>query len=244
MVQRDEVTAAQGVRIEGLLLGQPDAPGRSGVATRLCGNAVLWVLRSGAPWPARPPRSGPWQSVPQRVPRGVQAGGGARGFATRTPERDKDSLMRARPLVCAPQPAATGNGGGPGPGAGACQRRPDARTPPCRRHARAPAPAGAAPRARAVRAGGRPRPGRAPAAYDAPALRTRLAASGAEAGLPCHPPRKRILGSDAAISKPRNHLERSFNTLNPCRRLAPRDDRKALYFLAFLHLAAALGWMR
>ncbi len=111
MVQRDEWTDTQGVRIEGLLLGQPGDPGRSGADTRLFVNAVLWVLRAGAPWHDLPPRSGQWKSVHKRVTRWAKAGVWERGFDPLTPDRDKDSLMLASTLVRTPQPAATGNGG-------------------------------------------------------------------------------------------------------------------------------------
>ncbi len=109
--QRYAWTEAQWVRSENLLLGQPGAPGRSGAATRLCGNAVRWGLRAGAPGSARPPRSGQWQSVHKRVTRGAQAGVWARGFDPPTTERDKDALLRARTLGRAQQQAAPGKGG-------------------------------------------------------------------------------------------------------------------------------------
>ncbi len=48
MVKRYEWTEAQWVRSEGLLLGKPGAPGRTGADTRVCVNAVLWGLHSGA----------------------------------------------------------------------------------------------------------------------------------------------------------------------------------------------------
>ncbi len=142
--------------------------------------------------------------------------------------------MLASPLGRAPQPAAPGKGGrdqalGRARG-GLPTTRPLAGDPLGRplRVLRSPGPAGAAPRALLWRAGVRPRHVLAAAADDLPALRTRIAAIKAEAVLPCPPRRKRLLGSDAAIDQPRTRLARSFHTINPCRRLATRDDRTAL----------------
>ena len=42
----------------------------------------------------------------------------------------------------------------------------------------------------------------------------------------------------------RNVVERCFNKLKHFRRFATRYDRRAIHFLAFIHLAAAMLWMR
>jgi transposase len=47
---------------------------------------------------------------------------------------------------------------------------------------------------------------------------------------------------DRQLYKQRNMIERTFNKLKHWRRLATRYDRKAIYFMAFLHLAAATLW--
>ena len=44
--------------------------------------------------------------------------------------------------------------------------------------------------------------------------------------------------------KKRNPIERFFNKLKHFRRIATRYDRRAEYFLAALHLASAMIWMR
>ncbi len=111
---------------------------------------------------------------------------------------------------------------------------------PLGRPLRSPGPAGDVPRALGVW----PRLGLADADDDPHALRHRLADIEAKAVIPCHPRRKRLMGYDAAISKHRTRIERSFNTRNPFRRLATRADRQALSFRAFRHLAAAHVWRR
>jgi transposase len=81
-------------------------------------------------------------------------------------------------------------------------------------------------------------------AYDANALRQIIAYMGAEAVIPCNPTRKRIIPYDFEAYKARNLIERCFNKLKHFRRIATRYDRRASYFLSFIHLAAAMIWMR
>lgn len=81
-------------------------------------------------------------------------------------------------------------------------------------------------------------------AYDSNALRKIIAQSGAQAVIPCNPTRKRLIPYDFEIYKTRNAIERCFNKLKQFRRIATRFDRRAIHFLAFIHLAAAMIWMR
>lgn len=81
-------------------------------------------------------------------------------------------------------------------------------------------------------------------AYDSNALREIIADMGAEAVIPCNPTRKRLIPYDFEAYKARNLIERCFNKLKHFRRIATRYDRRAAYFLSFIHLAAAMIWMR
>jgi len=81
-------------------------------------------------------------------------------------------------------------------------------------------------------------------AYDSNALRQIIADSGAEAVIPSNRTRKVIIPHDPAIYRHRNRIERCFNKLKHFRRFATRYDRRAVHFLAFIHLAAAMLWMR
>ena len=92
--------------------------------------------------------------------------------------------------------------------------------------------------------GSRPRHVLADKAYDSNALRDRIAASGAEAVIPCNPTRKQPIPYDFELYKPRNRIERCFNKLKHFRRIATRYDRRAVHFLAFIHLACSILWMR
>jgi transposase len=81
-------------------------------------------------------------------------------------------------------------------------------------------------------------------AYDSNAFRHVIAESGAEAVIPSNRTRKVIIPHDQAIYKHRNRIERCFNKLKHFRRFATRYDRRALHFLSFIQLAAAMIWMR
>lgn len=81
-------------------------------------------------------------------------------------------------------------------------------------------------------------------AYDSNAFRKLVADHGAEAVIPSNPQRNPIIPHDAVIYRHRNRIERCFNKLKHFRRFATRYDRQAIHFLAFIHLAAAMLWMR
>ena len=81
-------------------------------------------------------------------------------------------------------------------------------------------------------------------AYDNNALRERIADAGAAAVIPSLGSRKILIPYDVVAYKLRNRIERFFNKLKHFRRIATRYDRRALYFLAALHLASAMIWMR
>lgn len=81
-------------------------------------------------------------------------------------------------------------------------------------------------------------------AYDSNALRQVIANSGAEAVIPSNRTRKVAIPHDPVIYRHRNRIERCFNKLKHFRRFATRYDRRACHFLAFIHLAAAMIWMR
>ena len=81
-------------------------------------------------------------------------------------------------------------------------------------------------------------------AYDSNALRELIAETGGEAVIPSNPRRKTMIPHDALAYKLRNRIERFFNKLKHFRRIATPYDRRAAYFLAALHLASAMIWMR
>ena len=107
-----------------------------------------------------------------------------------------------------------------------------------------PGQRGDAPLAPALLKGLAPRRVLADKAYDSNRLRALIASMGAEAVIPCNPTRKQPIPYDFQAYKLRNTVERCFNKLKHFRRIATRFDRRAVNFLSFIHLAAAMIWMR
>jgi transposase len=81
-------------------------------------------------------------------------------------------------------------------------------------------------------------------AYDSNALRQLIADAGMRAVIPSTRSRKVAIPHDTALYKERNRIERCFNKLKHFRRFATRFDRRAVHFLAFVHIASAMIWMR
>ena len=81
-------------------------------------------------------------------------------------------------------------------------------------------------------------------AYDTNALRELIGNAQAEAVIPSKSNRKVQIPHDAVAYKLRNRIQRFFNKLKHFRHIATRYDRRACYFLAALHLASAMIWMR
>lgn len=81
-------------------------------------------------------------------------------------------------------------------------------------------------------------------AYDSNALRMLIAGMGATAVVPSNRNRKVIIPHDATAYRQRNRIERCFCHLKHFRRFATRYDRRSAHFAGFIHLAAAMIWLR
>jgi transposase len=81
-------------------------------------------------------------------------------------------------------------------------------------------------------------------AYDSNALRGLVGDIGAKAVIPSTRSRAAPIPHDRITYRCRNRIERCFNKLKHFRRVATRYDRRAIHFLAFVQLAAAMIWMR
>lgn len=68
-MDRQLLNDTQWKRIAPLLPGKVGDPGRSGRDNRLFLEAVLWLVRAGAPWRDLPQRYGKWSSVWKRFRR-------------------------------------------------------------------------------------------------------------------------------------------------------------------------------
>ena len=81
-------------------------------------------------------------------------------------------------------------------------------------------------------------------AYDNNDLRQTIAEMRADAVIPSTRSRKVPIPHDVIAYKDRNRIERCFNKLKHFRRFATRYDRRSVHFLAFIHLAAIMLWLR
>lgn len=79
--------------------------------------------------------------------------------------------------------------------------------------------------------------------YDTDSVLAQIEQLDAVAVIPPKSNRKIQRAYNRELYKQRNLIERGFNKLKHCRRIATRYDRKALYFLSFLHLAAFHRWV-
>lgn len=78
--------------------------------------------------------------------------------------------------------------------------------------------------------------------YDADGVLSYICEQGAKAVIPPKSNRRVQRDYDRGLYRQRNLIERAFNKLKSWRRIATRFDRRSLYYLAFLHLAAAVTW--
>lgn len=80
--------------------------------------------------------------------------------------------------------------------------------------------------------------------YDSRAFRDLIHSKRMRVVIPSTRSRKRAIRYDRQAYKQRNRVERCFNKLKHFRRLATRFDRLDCHFLALLHLAATMIWLR
>jgi transposase len=73
-MRRRELTDEQWEKLYPLLPPQKPKVGRPAQDHRLILNAILWIVRTGAPWRDLPDYYGPWSTVASRFYRWVKAG--------------------------------------------------------------------------------------------------------------------------------------------------------------------------
>src|SRR4051812_35083856 len=83
-----ELTDEQWAALAAHLPAQRAATGRPAKEHRLMVEAMVWRLRTGAPWRDLPERYGPWQSVYTRFRRGQRSGVWERALAAAHAEAD------------------------------------------------------------------------------------------------------------------------------------------------------------
>ena len=80
--------------------------------------------------------------------------------------------------------------------------------------------------------------------YDSRAFRDLIRSKRMRVVIPSTRSRKRRIPYDRTAYRERNLVERCFNKLKHFRRVATRYDRLDCHFLALLHLAATMLWLR
>ena len=80
-------------------------------------------------------------------------------------------------------------------------------------------------------------------AYDSDAIRELARERGAWANIPPKRNRRNPICFSPHLYRDRNHVERFFNRIKHCRRIATRYDKLAVNFLAFIKLAAIRLWL-
>ena len=80
--------------------------------------------------------------------------------------------------------------------------------------------------------------------YDADAFRSELVKADTAAVIPSHPARARHLPHDRDLYKERHVAECFFSKIKQFRRIATRYEKTAANFLAMVHLACAMIWLR
>ena len=80
--------------------------------------------------------------------------------------------------------------------------------------------------------------------YDADWIRTLVSEQGAWANIPPKRNRKDAICFSPYLYRARNLVERFFNKIKQCRRIATRYDKLAANYLAFIKLASIRIWLR
>jgi transposase len=108
LILRDD----QWARISQHIIGDERTRGTSGRDNRLFVEAVLWIVRTGAPWRDLPEVFGPWNSVFRRFSRWSRKGVWQRIFEALSDDPDFEYLIVDSTIVRAHQHASGAQKGG------------------------------------------------------------------------------------------------------------------------------------
>src|SRR5919107_4954170 len=109
-LRRHALSDDQFARIEHLLPGRPSHVGRnSDKGNRLFVEAVIWKLRTGAPWRDLPERFGDWKNTHKRFSRWAESGVWESLFKTLADDPDNEYVMIDATIVRAHQHSAGGS---------------------------------------------------------------------------------------------------------------------------------------
>ena len=271
-MSRDESTDAQWARLGPLLPPQRPRTGRPARDHRVVVSAILWVLRTGAPWRDLPARFGPWSTAWNRFRRWTASGAWARLLAALQRPADRAGALDWEThyvdgtVVRAHQHAAGARGGqyaevlgrSRGGFSTKVHLRADGAGRPMAlvlsggdrhesRYVGALLDCGHVRRAAAGRPRVRPVRIVADRGSSYPTVRRLLARRGIRAVIPRRSDRRpwdrRHRPVDHATYRGRNRVERLVSRPKQHRRIATRYDKRARDYAAMLTLAAAVLWL-
>ena len=213
-------------------------------------NGIFWVLRSGAPWRDLPDHYGPYTTCYNRFVRWRSAGVWDRILDAISHQDDArvqmidSTVVRAHQhATCIKQGATEEIGRSRGGMTTKIHAAVDANGLPLRvtltggqQHDSLGA---------RVLLEGLPSGGTllADKAYDAAEIRTFVSSRGGWANIPPRRNRRDPVCFSPHLYRDRNQVERFFNRIKHCRRIATRYEKRAANFLAFVKLAAIRLWL-
>ena len=112
MVKRHELTDEQWDRIKDKVPPERSGErGRPAKDNRMMINAILWILKTGAPWRDLPERFGSWNSVYSRYSRWTRRGIWEKIFHELSQDRDDEEYMIDGSYIRVHQHGSGGKGG-------------------------------------------------------------------------------------------------------------------------------------
>ena len=111
-MERRVLSDAAWERMAPLIIGRPDQKGSTGRDNRLFVEAVLWIVRTGAPRRDLPAAFGDWNSTFRRFSRWSEKGVWHRIFAATSDDPDFEYLIVDSTIIRAQQHAAGAKKGG------------------------------------------------------------------------------------------------------------------------------------
>ncbi|MEM7236468.1 MAG: IS5 family transposase [Pseudomonadota bacterium] len=213
-------------------------------------NGIFWVLRSGAPWRDLPERYGPYTTCYNRFVRWRSAGVWDHLLAALSDHDCADVQMIDSTIVRAHQHATCVKDG---PGEDLGRSRGGLTT-----KIHAVVDANGLPLKLALAPGhehdslcaigllsglSESRMLLADKAYDGDAIRKLVSSQGGWANIPPRRNRRDPICFSPYLYRDRNLVERFFNRIKHCRRIATRYEKRAANFLAFVKLAAIRLWL-
>jgi transposase len=246
---RYELTDYEWLVIKPLLPNKPRGVPR--VDDRRVLNGIFWVLRSGAPWRDLPRSLGPYTTCYNRFVRWRRAGVWRRVFGALAATHDASVQMIDTSIVrvhqhaaCIPRNRSQSMGRSRGGLSSKIHAVVDANGLPVQL-------ALTAGEAHDNRLAGkllfRLRSGTmllADRAYDADWIRALAAKKGVWANIPPRRNRNSPICFSPHLHRARNLIERFFNKIKQCRRVATCYDKVAANYLAFVQLASIKLWLR